>query len=193
MAQNTPVNTYDYESEQFDYMEIVLKTPETFPHNISIRDCVINSYHIDTDVFLSIMKKMKTSQYKYFQHDIYEKRIGNLVLSHKISNNTVVETKVYNICPLNVQESDRFTTIIMEKQKLSSIMFPSITDIDEEKYKRKLVFRVNNKVYVNFQQEFVPGSTNTHNKIYINFNNTKNTDMKETLHIIENLKAVLTS
>lgn len=177
MANNTHTD--------FEYMEVIL----TYTPPISQDDYTSYTYDIPKDMFDGILQKMKATHYKYFQHDVLEKVLGNLVLSQKIEDGHVVETKVHHVTPLQIYHSGAFVTVMMEKQKLASIMFPSVMRVDDEKMKRKLVFRINNKIYVNFQQEYSPISPNhIIRKIYINFNNSKHADVKESMNIIENLK-----
>jgi hypothetical protein len=167
---------------RFDYMEIVF---------CNTKDA--NSYDIPEDQFMDMMFKMKKANYKYFQTDSQDYIKGNKHMKKKIVAGEVQEVKVYNISPLYIINENKYIKVAYEKQKLSSIMFPSIDDVDTFVVTRKLIFRVNNKVYVNFQLQRTPGSDKIIRKVYINFNNSRDTDIEEVNKQLDELITLITA
>ena len=162
----------------FDYMEVIFVKGST-PFGVT--------YDIQEDEFNMYLSKMRQyQQYKFFQVDTKEYYHRNLVLIKKIKDGTIEETKVYQQTPLHVIDLNHFRVVSFEKKKLSTIAFPSSKTYDDIKHKRKLIFRVNNKIYINFQQE-LDGSNKMSRKVYINFNNNKDTDVKDSVSTIKHL------
>lgn len=168
----------------FDYMEVVLCPPKDETQNAAIR-----SYDIDDEQFNGCLKKMKAfqyaNQYKCFTVDTKEYYHRNLHLIKKIKDNVVEETKVYQVSPIDYIDCPGNRVITYDKKKLSTVVFPSTQKYDMIKYKRKLIFRINNKIYVNFQQE--KDGEKLSKKIYINFNNNKDTNIKDSFITIKKL------
>ena len=126
----------------YDYAEIVLSQP---CDNLCSRQ-----YHVTKEVFDTYLQKMKTLNFKYFQSDFKEYINGDLHLVKKIEDNTVKETKLFNLIPVYVKDIENFRIVYYEKKKLSTIAYQSTRKQDSVCHKRKLIFRVNNKIMKNF-------------------------------------------
>lgn len=162
----------------FDYLEILLV------QHIGNSDSV--KYDIPEPDFNSYLQRLKSTPYKYFQTDSQECAQGNLFLVKKIENNAVTESKAYQVNPLEIIDSvPGFRIVAYEKKKLATIAFQSTKSLDHVKHKRKLIFRVNNRIYINFQYEYCEGEV--HRKIFVNFNNSKDADQKESFNIIQGI------
>lgn len=164
--QNTP----------FDYLEVVL-IPNT-PNTGIGRSYDVSA--VDFNMYLAKMKKWPNL--KCFQADSKEYDHRDLQLVKKIKDNEVQESKVYQTTPVAIIDESCYRVVAFEKKKLSTVVFPSSKTYDQIKYKRKLIFRVNNKIYINFQQEFIKDKV--FRKIYINLNNNKDTDIKDSFATI---------
>lgn len=176
-------NMEDIFGTQFEYMEVIL-CPEDCK-NITSNGCS-RCYNISDDEFSRYLSNMRMQmQYKYFTVDTKEYYHRNLQLVKKLKGNAVEETKVYQMTPINILDFKNFRIVIYDKKKLSTVAFPSSQRYDFIKYKRKLIFRVNNKIYVNFQQE--KDGEILSKKIYINFNNNKDTNIKDVCNLIKKL------
>ena len=163
----------------FDYLEVVF-IPDINSTTIG------RSYDVSAQDFNMYLGKMKRwSNLKCFQADSKEYDHRDLQLVKKIKDNEVQESKVYQTTPIAIIDEDCYRVIAFEKKKLSTVVFPSSKTYDQIKYKRKLIFRVNNKIYINFQQEYITGNENVFRKIYINFNNNKDTDIKDNFNTIK--------
>lgn len=165
----------------YDYVEIILST--------NCRNQYGRQYDIPKELFDSYLQKMKNMKLKYFQSDFKEYINGDLHLIKKIEDNTVKETKLYNLIPVHINDNENFRVVYYEKKKLSTIAYQSSRKQHSVCHKRKLIFRVNNKIYINFQQEIC--DENIFHKIYINFNNSKDSDIKSIIETISDLIKML--
>jgi hypothetical protein len=162
----------------FDYLEVIFT-----PIPTQTKTGIGRSYSVSPQDFNMYLGKMKRwPQLKCFQADSKEYDHRDLQLVKKIKDNEVQESKVYQTTPVAVIDEPSYRVIAFEKKKLSTVVFPSSKTYDQIKYKRKLIFRVNNKIYINFQQELM--NEEVFHKIYINFNNNKDTDIKDSLATI---------
>lgn len=177
------ISKYISDNNGYDYLEIIMMMDE-------------NTYDIPEEQFntmLSRLKKDNKSNFKYFQCDTKEYYNRNMVLIKKNKDGDIIETKAYQIKTIDVNNIDvpggnKVCVLKQERKKVSTIIFPSSKTYDNIVYKRKLIFRVNNKIYLNFQMEHLPEYPGvTRRKVYINFNNSKDTDIKDVIDIINNI------
>lgn len=171
---------------KYDYMEIILVNP-------SSTDSLSRTYDMSSAAFYSLYNNFKTPSTKFFYVDLKEHVKGNLHLIKKIEKNMVTDTKLYTMKPIRVIDTSCFRIVFFERRKLSTMAFPSTLNHDVVYVKRKLVSRINNKLYLNFQQEMCVGSDDLHYKIYINFNNNKDTDINDTFQILTKLMSEMTN
>lgn len=174
------INTH-FASIPFDYLELVLveRVGETE-----------RRYDMSEQEFNTYLQRMKATNFKYFQTDSKEYVQGNMLLVKKIENNSVTESKAYQIIPLEVVDvSTNIRAVAYERKKLSTIAFQSTKNLDMIKHKRRLIFRVNNKIYVNFQCELCEG--HMCRKVFINFNNSKDADLKESFNTMQSLLDII--
>jgi hypothetical protein len=177
--QNMPYSSFS--DKQFDYLEVVLMHPDR-----------PNSYDIPEEQFIDLINKFKKRQ-KGFQQFTKEYVYNDMHLIKKIENNDVVESKVYKQKAIEIQnvENGKFRMVFYEKKKLPVIAFQSTSNIHNTVYKRKLIFRVTNKLFINFQLEM--HDTELSRKIYINFNNSKDADHKDIEQKITHFMDILAS
>lgn len=162
----------------FDYMEVIL--------------CTNDVYDVSEPIFNETLSKVKRTYNKCFQVDLKEYLHRNLRMIKKINEDNIVEeTKVYEGSCIEIIDdpSNKYRVVTSYRKKLSPVAFPSSMIYDDIIKKRRTVFRINNKIYVNFEKEISMKHPNAqvHNKIFINFNNNKDTDIKESLHFIKQL------
>lgn len=162
----------------FDYLEVLF--------------CRDGVYDMSEERFNALLSKMKRIHSKCFQVDLKEYIHRNLRMIKKITeNNEVEETKVYQISCMEVKDDphNNYRVISSSRKKLSPVAFPSSMSYDDIQKKRRTVFRINNKIYVNFDKEvsLKLGDNTPRQKVFINFNNNKDTDIKDSLNVIKQL------
>lgn len=179
------ISRYIEDTNGFDYLEVIVMNDD-------------NTYNMSEDKFnmmLTRLKKDNKSNFKYFQCDTKEYYNRNMILIKKNKDGDIIETKAYQVKTINVDildnmgiEDNKLCVLKQERKKVSTIIFPSSKVYDNIVYKRKLIFRVNNKIYINFQIEQLPDyPSETRRKVYINFNNSKDTDIKDVIDNINNI------
>lgn len=162
----------------FDYLEVVF-TGASPDHKTSQKPFV------SQQLFDKMLARMQDA--RAFQSDHKEYILENLTMTKKIEDGAVTETKVYQMYPVAIQDHPGFRVIFYHKKKLTTIAFPSTKTFDDVKYKRRLTFRINNRVYVNFQIEKHEHAQPTYPKVYINFNSSKDADLKESVAAINTI------
>ena len=135
-------------------------------------------YALDQALFDSLLKAFSDKNGKYFQHDYVEHHKNELRLIQKIEADQVTETKVnmmrlcdFKLLPLNI-------ITYFDKKKVPIITFPSTNKLNDIKYIRKVIFRINNRLYVNFCEEKSSSNTIIY-RINININYTDGMDIED--------------
>lgn len=160
----------------FDYMEVVFTGP------LQAGPGAPRPFVSEAE-FQRMLGVMYTSRERPFQADYKEYYLDNLVLSKKIEDGAATESKVYQVFPTTVEDHPHFRVVYYHKKKLTTIAFPSTRSFDAVRHTRRLTFRINNRVYVNFQTSAEAGLPLT-SKVYINFNNSKDADLQEAMSCI---------
>lgn len=131
---------------------------------------------LSKDQFYGLMKRLMDVPYKYYQKQYREMVVGGV--NYYNYNNEDVQ--VYNITT-NAYEhvAPGLLALAQTKNKLSILGLPSTRDIYDEVAKKKLIFRVTNRVFVNF--EHGEGFYN----VYVNYNHEKDVDITSAISTIE--------
>lgn len=135
-------------------------------------------YDIDLskEQFYKILSSIK--DYKYFQKEYKEYIYSDIVYrilnknSNNKNNNDLM--KVFKQTPLKITNYDKFIVIGYNKNKLSILNFPSTTNIDQINYVKTLVFRITNRIYINFNITIDNKTRNKLYSIFINYNHDSN-------------------
>lgn len=144
------------------------------------------TYDVPLNKYNEIMSRVKRLHFKSFTVDTKEYSYRDLTLIRKLDDQQdCVETKVYQTAPIYIWESPNVQWIFSNKKKLTPVAFPSTRNHDMITHKKRTSFRVNNRIYINFEQEKT--DEQVFHKIYLNFNNGKDTDIKECMDAIAKL------
>jgi hypothetical protein len=167
----------DFPKINFNCLEIHLLSKKT------INEEYFDIYNIDftEGQFLNIMNKLKQTGYKFFQKDYKEYVHKELEAQYledglKVTQSQLIECKNNN---------PNFIALFFNKQKLTPMNFPSTTDFQKISYVRKLIFRINNRVYINFLSTIDPKTEKITYSVFINYNHDENVDinnMKKTIN-----------
>lgn len=134
--------------------------------------------------FEALLKVMKKYDAKCNQGDFKSYTCYDMVLVKKIVDHDAQDIKVYQQKVVDVTTTPYTQTLHMERKKVASVLFPSTCNIHRTTFFRKLVFRVNHRIFVNFVQEKEQGSDQTHFKVFVNFNSAKDIDVTEQMNIM---------
>lgn len=151
-------------STKFNYVEIYL-----------VREKELTAYSIDYNQsdFYNIMNKFKTTSFRFFQKDYKEYVYKDLEAQYHDDGMKVAKTTLvhYN------DETPGYITLYFNKQKLTPMNFPSAILFEKVTFVRKLIFRVNNRIYVNFVCSLDDETNMKTYSIYLNYNHEDNVDM----------------
>jgi len=125
---------------------------------------------------------------KPFQKE-YKEYIYDDVIVHNYKN---TETHVFRHTPVCVQKLDKAVGLLIgyQKNKLTFLNVPSTRNIYDIQYVKKLIFRVNNRIFVNFQSSVNLNQEKTYT-VYINYNHENNIEQDSIQNNIESLMKVL--
>ena len=156
-----------------NYYEIYL-TPKMKEQKLDSSDQSAIEFNInvskeDFDNMLLTMNKANTD-FKYFQKE-YKEYKYNEVTVHNYKN---TETRIFKFLPQIICKNDNALLIGYQRNKLTFLSVPSTTSIYEISYIKKLIFRVNNRIFINFQCSY-SDNIKTYS-VYINYNHEANID-----------------
>lgn len=160
-----------------NYVEIYLVSP--------INTVTTNDNHtmyntnLDPDMFFRILASMKknSQDVKFFQKEYKEYTVNDIICQIYSQDN---ETKVFKKKPNNVEYNDKKHLLVLShnKNKLTMLNFPSTKNVNQITYSKALIFRISNRIYLNFvisiNEQF--DDQKTYN-IYINYNHDSNVDL----------------
>ena len=126
---------------------------------------------------------------KPFQKE-YKEYIYDDVIVHNYKN---TETHVFRHTPICIKQLDKTCGALLigyQKNKLTFLNVPSTRNIYDIQYVKKLIFRVNNRIFVNFQSSVNLNQEKTYTA-YINYNHENNIEQDSVQNNIESLMKVL--
>lgn len=153
----------------------------------SLNNMDVYNTSFDREKFYGLMYKLMDTNYRYYQKQYKEVLIGDVCYqNHKnedMNIYTVHTNQLDNILP-------SVCAIAQTKNKQSILSLPSSLNIYSENVIKKLIFRVSNRVFVNFEN----GITNNkkYYKIFINYNHDKDVDVNVGIKHINEIIAKLT-
>jgi hypothetical protein len=150
---------------------------EIYLINNNINNIVDTS--INKDLFYKILNKFKSDNFKFFQKEYKQYTLSNIYYENYNNEDVKVTKKICN----NVNISKKFMTVFYNKNKLTMLNLPSTVKVNDISYIQKLTFRINNRIYLNFQSK--KNNNTIHYSIYINYNHDDNVDTNITNNIIK--------
>lgn len=151
-------------------------------------ECIQVDTSLSRNEFYSHMGKMMQLPYKYAQRQFKEIVIGN---THYYNYNNE-DLQVYSLTSNDAKDvGNGLIAVAQMRQKLSILGLPSTRNIFAESVKRRLTFRVTNRIFVNFEhgQE---GDKLFYN-VYLNYNHEKDVDVDSAIATIEKVTTTLAS
>lgn len=145
------------------------------------------SQHGDTDVyeigltkeeFTHLLAKFGKASFegmKHFQKE-YKEYVYNEAVVHNYMN---TEVRVFKNTPVLVQDQNKCVVVAYNRSKLTFLNVPSTKTIHDIQCVKKLIFRVNNRIFVNFQAASPPGGkeNDVTYTVYVNYNHEQNVEM----------------
>lgn len=141
---------------------------------------------IDKDTFYNLMYKMMDTPYKY-NHKQYRELIVGDVQYHNHKNEEVSVFSVTTNAVENIE--NRFCMLVQQKNKHSILSLPSSKHIYNDNVVRKMIFRISNRVFVNFEHGMT--DCNKYYKIYVNYNHDNGVDINNSIDTIKKVLMLL--
>lgn len=145
-----------------------------------------NSFEIgmNYDDFSYLLSCIARAQhdFKYFQKE-YKEYIYNEVI---VQNNNNTEIKVYRQNPNFIQYNNNCVCIGYTRNKMTFLNVPSTKNIFDINYVKKLIFRINNRIFINFQINMDSNKEKTY-MVYINYNHEQNIDVDGVTQILNKI------
>lgn len=162
ILENTKVDSFS------NYFEFVLCDNA----NVTTNDIEIYNTSFEKERFYNLMYRLMDSNYRYYQKQYKEVFIGD-VCYQNFKNE---EMNIYTAHTNKVEIiSTNICAIAQTKNKQSIISVPSSLNIYSENITKKLIFRVSNRVFVNFENGITEGKK--YYKIFVNYNHDKDVDV----------------
>lgn len=140
--------------------------------------------HLNTNIpeaeFNSIIEAIHHFKYKNFHKSFKTYCVGTLSLE----NTNHEDIKVFSKTTLKVDlepsalkdANGRFAVLYNKKEKKPFHAFPSTTKLHSVFYTNRLIFRVSNRLFINFDVQFHPEDETIVRRIFINYNHDNNVD-----------------
>lgn len=168
-----------------NYFEIHLcnSTYNNVDKNVSIYTTSLNR-----ERFYNLMYKMMDTNYRYHQKQYKEVFIGDVCYQNYKNE----EMSIHNIQTNTIENiTEKLFAIAQTKNKLSILSVPSTLNIYSENFIKRLIFRISNRVFVNFEHGITDNKT--YYKVFINYNHDKDVDVSVVLRHIKDALETLTN
>lgn len=141
---------------------------------------------ISKEKFYNTMYKMMDTNFKYFQKQYKEMVIGDTFYQNFKNE----EISIFNINTNNVEVfQNRLMANSQAKYKLSILSLPSTLNVYAENYTKRLIFRVSNRVFVNFENG--KNGDDVFYKIYLNYNHDDTVELNSIQCTLEKILNIL--
>lgn len=148
--------------------------------------CKVYDTCMERDRFYRLMYRMMDTYYKYNQKQYKETIIGNVCCQ----NHNNEDISIYNITTNRVEcFQNQFLAKVQQKNKLTILSLPSTMNTQCESYVRKLIFRVTNRIFVNFENCACDDA-----KVYritVNYNHDKDVELSSVVDALEKILKLL--
>lgn len=150
--------------ENCNYIEVVLVNAK-YENKI-----VVDQTYNDFERLLSKIKNIK-----YFQKEYKCYQYQNLIYENYYNKDTKVYTK--DCISIDDDIHNSFVLCFYSKEKKPFHLFPSTTDIHSIYQVKKLIFRLHNRLYLNFESQYYHKTNCIVRKVYFNYNHEKNVEL----------------
>lgn len=126
---------------------------------------------VSKNEFEEMMSRLTKKDYKFFQKEYKEYNYGDVLVQNY--NNT--ETRIIRLSSNVMMKNEKLLLVGYHKSKLTFLNVPSTTNIFDINYVKRLIFRITNRVFINFQCNMAEDGTKTY-MVFINYNHESNID-----------------
>lgn len=153
-------------------------------------ECESFTIGLDEKIFYSILSKIDKNKFKFFQREYKEYQHKDIACQCFLND----EVKVFRTVPINIIKNDYSIILASNRSKLTLVNFPSTKNLEKISYIKKLIFRVSNRIYINFEIAIdISMNTNKIYSVYINYNHEDNVDFSIINKSINDILGLLSS
>ena len=172
-----------------DYLEVYVCNKH---NNISFND---HDFH---DMLRNVTGVFKKKKYALFRKQVLKVFHDDIILESTYDDITTQPTKenAFSLTEKIIDDKSLYTRVSKENtiiKYFSKIIkplhnFPSTTKIYDEVFENKTIFKINNRLYLNFSQvTYKSDTTKKYNYIYINYNSSDKCDIKMNINTINEI------
>ena len=143
--------------------------------------------NLESDPFFTLLNRMKNTKFKFFQKE-YKEYVHKDIVCQSYTND---ETKVFKKKTVKLTKLPKAVIVYYNKTKQTLLNFPSTTDLQQTTYIKKLIFRINNRIYVNFKISLDVNTDAKWYEVYINYNHETNVDTQLTYNTLNEVFKML--
>jgi hypothetical protein len=153
--------------KNFNYMEINILNNNSTNNSDNIID--INWNENDFNKSLQTLSK----KLRPFEKQQKITKYNDLILITNLSDNKLNLYTLSYINHFNIKNN--ILAVEYNKNNLPPYQFPSTNNINDKYYLNKIIFKITNRIYINFElmKKYENNNENIYRRIYINFNNEK--------------------
>jgi hypothetical protein len=172
--------------ERANYLEIMFLDP-TKPNSLTQIETTLSE-----SAFSDYLSKMKRHQrFKHFSKSFKTYVNAAVHMENTGHEDIKVYTKtVLDVCP---SSSSEYVSVYFNKEKKPYHAFPSTSNLHAVYYTNRLSFRVNNRLYVNFDIRKYPDDLAETRHVFLNYNHDSNVDFENISVMIDNVLKTLVS
>ena len=162
---------YIFNKSDSNYVEFVLLSNHI---NDDQNEVDIYETGFSKEMFENVWRRLAKdeSTLQYFQKEYKEYIVDDVTYEHSKNNNIDVRKKQ----PVDFRKVGNIAVCMYKKNKLNILSFPSSTNVNVINYVVKLTFRVNNRIYINFETKV--NQSRKYYTIYVNYNHDNTIDQK---------------
>lgn len=168
-----------------NYIEIVLRNinSEIITDNHNTLKWI--DMNVSEDAFAQCLDRIRKHRFKNFQKSFKT----YIKADHYLENMEHEDIKVYTRQIVKLDASNKaYVKVYMQKEKKPFHAFPSTSKIHSVYYTNRLTFRINNRLFLNFDVLYYPEDQQVVRKVFINYNHDSHVD---TEHIQMSLEPIL--
>lgn len=137
--------------------------------------------------FLQIVKQRGGASFqKHYKEYVHR----NMFYENSDKNQVKVYKKTLTL--VDDEHANNMRVLVFHREKLPFHAFPSTMGLHSVAYVSKVVFKVNNRVFINFERRRYEDAPDTaFNKVYINYNHEENVDGVSMEAVIKDCVALL--
>ena len=162
--------------------------------NSNYTEYTYESFNIPDADFVYIFRKIKQNpefRVCFQQSFIRYVRENKVYEFHTLVKNNNSKLKVYQKDPCQTIYDGTFHISTYNKRKIPYYLFPSDNHYDSMTNITKIIFRIHNNVYLNFETSTYPDDGSHYNKIYINYNHENKIEENLMNDIIDKTKSLI--